>query len=95
MAIVQDTAWKDRWNAERSRQLQADREANEAQRKIDVEDARTTAQELGARLMSMRNAKFSGEYAGRNPEWVTDPDIDVLELRYRAAIRTLEELDRE
>lgn len=71
------------------------REAKEAQRKVDVEAARATAQELSVKLTELRNAKFGGEYANTNPLWVSDPDIDVMEIRYKAAINTLEQLHRE
>jgi hypothetical protein len=92
---LDDQKSKAEWMAISAQHAREDREAKEAQRKADVEAARTTAQELSAKLMELRNAKFGGEYADANPLWVSDPEIDVMEIRYRAAIRTLEELDRE
>lgn len=71
------------------------RTIDEAQRKIDLVEARELAQKLGQELTELRTSKFSTEYSDRNPAFVSDVEIDLLEARYRVAIQTLEQLDRE
>lgn len=71
------------------------KEREEAERRERVDEARKTAQGLGQKLQDLRREKFSGEHADMNPHFVADPEIDVIEIRYREAVRVLEALDRE
>lgn len=64
------------------------RTLDEAQRKIDLVEARELAQKLGQQLMDKRDAMYL--YSADNMV-----EMDVLEARYKDAIRTLEQLDRE
>ncbi len=75
--------------------LREAREEAEKQRKEDVIRLRAEAQDLGQQLMDLRQRKFADEHAKRRIEWVRDPEIDVLEIRYQRVVRELEEKDQE
>ena len=90
--ISQETIEQRRWADEARRNA---REAAEKQRKEDVTRLRAEAQSLGQQLMDIRQRKFADEHAHRNPDFVADPEIDVLEIRYQRAVRELEEKDQD
>jgi hypothetical protein len=69
---------QDRWNA-------AAKIRGEKRRHEKIEEAK----KLGAALMELKAAKMTHEYPNLAHWAVHDPEIDVLELRYREAVAAL------
>lgn len=66
----------------------------EAERCFRIDAARAKAQQLGRELRELHAKKAANEYCDFNPRFIFDPEIDILEMRYREAVRVLETLDR-
>jgi hypothetical protein len=95
MAQVVDREWLAQMNAAKREDAERRRAEDEAKRREDVERLRKEAQDLGQKLMDLRQERFGGVHASRNPNFVADPDIDILEIRYQRVVRELEEKDQE
>jgi hypothetical protein len=66
-----------------------------ASRELKLFVYRKKAAELGMRLTAMRADLAVTKYADFNMAFVSDPEIDVLEIRYRAALVLFERFERE